>query len=62
MTIAQVQIKINNQFPNDNLTVVEYKTMKKPMTVECKICHKVFYVQRAESFFKRKTDAQRIIW
>lgn len=55
MTIAQVQIKINNQFPNDNLTVVEYKTMKKPMTVECKICHKVFYVQRAESFFKRKT-------
>lgn len=54
MDINQVQKKVNNQFPTDNLVVIDYKTMKEPMTVKCNFCHKIFSVKRAENFFRRK--------
>lgn len=54
MTLKQVQLKINKKYPKDNLTVMEYTTMKSFMSVKCNNCNKIFSVQRAENFFRRK--------
>lgn len=44
--------KISERFPNENLSVLSYQTMKEPAIVKCNNCNTVYELQKAENFIR----------
>lgn len=49
-TLEDVQLKINKLFPNEDITVLTYDGMSKPITLQCNSCGKIFTHSTGRSY------------
>lgn len=61
MTIAQVEQKIKEKYPNESFKVISYKSMREPFKVECLSCHTIYSFQAAQNFFLRKQGCKNCV-
>lgn len=47
-----LESKIKTMFPNENIEVIQYLTMREPAIVKCKNCNTVYSLKRAENFVR----------
>lgn len=48
-----LQKRINEMFPNENLEVLEYSIMKNPASVRCLKCNSIYTLKKAENFVRK---------
>lgn len=58
MRLEDVQNKINDKYPEEDLVVLNYENMSKPCTIKCNKCGEEYTLKTAQSFFKK--DKKRI--
>lgn len=54
MNIEKFQKRINKKYPKENLQVLNYDQMKKPVTIKCLKCDSEFSIQGQNYFLKAK--------
>ena len=44
--------RIRQQYPNEDISVIQYTTMSNPAIVKCNFCKEEYFLQRAENFLR----------
>lgn len=52
ITKTEIEKRIKEYFPNEDLTVTEYISLCKPGTLRCNKCGNTIYISRFDSFLK----------
>lgn len=54
LTKEDINRKLHNRWPNENLICLEYITAKQPAKIKCNTCGTIYNFQRAENLFRKK--------
>ncbi len=54
ITFDECQCRLNEQYPNEPVKLIEYTKMSGPVTYECLVCHKRHYLYKCSDLFMKK--------
>ena len=54
MKISEYNDRISQKFPKEDLTCIEYKSMKLPVKIRCDKCKNVYFFKKGESPLKKE--------
>lgn len=52
ITKTEIERRIKEYFPNEDLTIIEYTSLGKSGTMRCNKCGSIIYISRFDSFIK----------